>query len=261
MDIRGIFFDLYGTLLVYGDMSGAWPAWMDVLNDGFDAAGLHVERSRLVEACDGFFTRPEPVGGADRLTPYERRLQALATELGAAVTRRDLSHIATRTAAAWQRFVTLDPRALPVLESLETRFPLALVSNYDHPPHVHDLLVSEGLAPFFDVVVISGDVGVKKPDPGIFSLPLQRLGLAPEHVAYVGDAPEDVQGAAAAGLVPILLHRGSGDSWAEAADYSATLMISHREISARPAAIVSSLDEVAELVSPGLGSISRGKML
>jgi FMN phosphatase YigB (HAD superfamily) len=60
--------------------------------------------------------------------------------------------------------------------------------------------------------VISDEAGCVKPDPRIFTIALERLGLEPGEMAYVGDSPEDVQGALAVGSSPILICRGtSGD--------------------------------------------------
>jgi epoxide hydrolase-like predicted phosphatase len=53
----------------------------------------------------------------------------------------------------------------------------------------------------FDVVVDSCEVGVRKPNPAIFTIALDRLGgLAPDSVAFLDDAPGNVAGARAAGL-------------------------------------------------------------
>ena len=65
-----------------------------------------------------------------------------------------------------------------MLGELQGRYKLALISNFDHPPHVHRLLDELALRPFFDAVVVSGDVGVKKPDPAIFTRRWSRPGLA-----------------------------------------------------------------------------------
>lgn len=85
---------------------------------------------------------------------------------------------------------------------------LGVVSNWG--PWLRAVLDHEGLSDAFDVVVVSGEVGVEKPDPRIFELALQDLGTAPgPHVVYVGDDPAvDVEGATRVGLRAILLDRG-----------------------------------------------------
>jgi putative hydrolase of the HAD superfamily len=99
------------------------------------------------------------------------------------------------------------PDVLPALRSLcEWGKTLAVVSNWD--PALPVLLTELGLAEFFAFVLPSAEVGVEKPDGGIFRLALERLGLRPEEVAHVGDQYEtDVMGARAVGITPILLDR------------------------------------------------------
>ena len=52
----------------------------------------------------------------------------------------------------------------------------------------------------FDVVVCSGDVGLVKPDPAIFQLTLDRLGVAPDEAIFIDDSPGHVAAARALGL-------------------------------------------------------------
>jgi HAD superfamily hydrolase (TIGR01549 family) len=211
---RGVFFDLYGTLLVFGDVLAAWDDWLSAFYVQLHTHGLAMSKAEFAEACDGFFGRPEPPPRGDGLTLYERRLAVFARELGLIPTAETIRAAASETIAAWGAHMPLDPDAIPVLETLKPHRTLALVSNFDHPPHVHTILSETGLIEFFDAVVISGEVGVKKPDPRIFAPALQQTGLQPHEVVFVGDAEGDVEGARAAGVRPILIQRGGVDkSW------------------------------------------------
>ena len=60
----------------------------------------------------------------------------------------------------------------------------------------------------FDGVVISGEVGLHKPQPEIFELATQRVGLPPEECVFVDDLKENCAGAEAIGMTAIL-HRGA----------------------------------------------------
>jgi epoxide hydrolase-like predicted phosphatase len=60
----------------------------------------------------------------------------------------------------------------------------------------------------FDGVVISGDVGMHKPQPEIFLLGAERAGVAPEECVFVDDLRENCEGAEAVGMTAIL-HRGA----------------------------------------------------
>jgi putative hydrolase of the HAD superfamily len=60
----------------------------------------------------------------------------------------------------------------------------------------------------FDATVISGDVGLHKPEPEIYLLGAERLGVAPEKCVFVDDLRENVAGAESVGMTA-LLHRDS----------------------------------------------------
>ena len=60
----------------------------------------------------------------------------------------------------------------------------------------------------FDAVVISGEVGLHKPQPEIFSLGCERVGLEPAQCVFVDDLRENCEGAEAVGMTPVL-HRGA----------------------------------------------------
>jgi epoxide hydrolase-like predicted phosphatase len=66
----------------------------------------------------------------------------------------------------------------------------------------------------FDATVISGDVGMHKPQPGIYRLACERLGVAPNDAVFVDDLRENVAGAEAVGMAAIL-HRDSAATIAE----------------------------------------------
>ena len=61
----------------------------------------------------------------------------------------------------------------------------------------------DGWDTLFDAVVISGEVGLRKPDPAIYALAAQRLDLPPEQIVFVDDLRPNVHAAAAAGMVGV----------------------------------------------------------
>jgi putative hydrolase of the HAD superfamily len=66
----------------------------------------------------------------------------------------------------------------------------------------------ELLSELFDAVVISGDVGLHKPEPEIFLLAARRLGVDPSECVFVDDLRENCEGAEAVGMTAVL-HRGA----------------------------------------------------
>jgi putative hydrolase of the HAD superfamily len=192
-------------------MSAAWLDWLSAFYESLKEYGLLISKESFALCCNGFFTRPEPPSQDDGLTILERRIQTLCIDLGLDLKSREIQNTALAVVKAWQRHISLDPDALRVLQALKPEKTLALISNFDHPPHIYSLLSELGLDKFFETVVISGDVEVKKPDPYIFSLALERTKLHQGEVVYVGDASEDAHGARAAGIVPILIQRDRPD--------------------------------------------------
>ena len=191
--IRGVFFDLYGTLLIYGDMDAADRAWCEAQHAALQDYGLKVSVDEFREQAHGMFDAPAPAVVERGFTLAEQRLFAFYEELGLSVpvdTMRELDEVAQRD---WQRYISLDPDAKDVLGALRQVKSVALISNYDHPPHVRQLLSDLDLNPLFDCTVISGEVGVKKPDPRIFGPALDATGLEAAEVVYVGDATLDTK--------------------------------------------------------------------
>jgi epoxide hydrolase-like predicted phosphatase len=70
---------------------------------------------------------------------------------------------------------------------------------------IYDEAILEEL---FEAVVISGEVGLHKPQPEIFLLGAERIGLPPEQCVFVDDLRENCAGAEAVGMTA-LLHRGA----------------------------------------------------
>lgn len=129
----------------------------------------------------------------------------------------DDADLARRVGAAYRalRLGSLDlyPEALEVLDALHGEVPLGVISN--GPADIQwEKLERFGLRRFFDAVVISGEVGVEKPDPSIFRLALERLGVEAPRSAHVGDNLEaDVRGALQAGLTAAWVNREDAPAW------------------------------------------------
>jgi FMN phosphatase YigB (HAD superfamily) len=144
MKAKGVFFDLYGTLLIYGDMTAAWDDWLEAFHSYLVRSGLSMDLGTFSEKCDRFFEKDEPPVADDHLTIYERRIQALCEQIDVDLSKTELSIVAERTASAFQKQTPVDPETHSVLESLSQDYSLALISNFDHPPHVISLLRENG---------------------------------------------------------------------------------------------------------------------
>jgi putative hydrolase of the HAD superfamily len=99
----------------------------------------------------------------------------------------------------------------PVLDYLYEKYPLVLVSNFYG--NVETVLEDFDLKRYFKDIVESAVVGVRKPDPEIFSLGVKRLGLPAQQVVVIGDSyTKDILPASKAGCKTIWL---KGKAWEE----------------------------------------------
>ncbi len=95
----------------------------------------------------------------------------------------------------------------PVLRELEAMgLRLGVISNFEG--WLQEMLMELEIGHLFDVSVISGLVGVEKPDPRIYEIALAEAGVEPHAAVHVGDSPQlDVEPAAAVGMHGVLLDR------------------------------------------------------
>ena len=92
-----------------------------------------------------------------------------------------------------------------MLSTLRKVYRLGLLTNFTHGPAAREIIDTLGLNPFFDVVLISGELGYRKPHPFVFRQLIKYLGVEKDQILYVGDDPEpDITGAQKAGLQPVL---------------------------------------------------------
>jgi epoxide hydrolase-like predicted phosphatase len=103
----------------------------------------------------------------------------------------------------------LDEEMVRFVGVLRPRFKTALLSNAS--PQLRDLLDEMNVSGLFDVIVISGLVGVQKPDPAIYHIVLERLGVAPAEVIFVDDFVQNIETARALGMQT--LHFRAGMDW------------------------------------------------
>jgi putative hydrolase of the HAD superfamily len=88
-----------------------------------------------------------------------------------------------------------------MLAGVKGTFRLGLLSNFTHAPAAWQVIDILGLRSYFDVVLISGELGYRKPHPMVFEKLIDSLGVQREETIYIGDDPEaDIRGAQQAGL-------------------------------------------------------------
>jgi HAD superfamily hydrolase (TIGR01549 family) len=249
--VRAIVFDLFDTLV---DLDwGALPE-IEVLGrrTRSTSRALHealVPHSpvdfdtfvRTLREVDREHREPRAEAGLElptieRFTFLLERLEVARPELAQELTQIHMDAI--------RSIVRPLPHHRGVLEQLRRRVPLGVCSNFSHAPTARRILQESQLLPLFDAVVISEEVGVRKPRAEIFEATLARLGSSPAQTAHVGDAlVADVEGATQAGLTAVWLTRRVRDPEGELSNHEG----------ARPAYVFQDLAEVESLLDHGSG--------
>lgn len=227
MPIRAVLFDLFDTLVdlplaglprvpiagrmtpsTSGALHEAVAARAPIAFDAFLDALAAVDREwRLSAYAEG---RELPT--LERFTRLAGRLGLADADLPAALTAIHMGLIAdlARTPGHHAAF----------LGGLRGRFRLGVCSNFSHSPTALAVLDRADLRSCFDAVVISHDVGLRKPRREIFHAALDALGVAASEALHVGDNLEaDVAGAAALGIRTAWVTRRVSDTAAALGRY------------------------------------------
>jgi len=100
----------------------------------------------------------------------------------------------------------LRPCAKSLLTKISTSYKLGLISNFTYAPVIYAGLRKLGINQFFNTVLVSDEVGWRKPHPKIFNQALKRLKVSARETIYVGDSPlEDIKGAKSTGMKTIFV--------------------------------------------------------
>lgn len=230
--VKGLIFDYGGTI----DSRGRHWSW--VIRDGYEAAGVMLP---LPVFRDAYVWAERELARTRHILPHHNFLDLLnikmKLELQWLVDNCHLEKSALEKSAVIARYcynqaMECVNEAKPVLDRLKERLPMVLVSNFYG--NVEAVLEDFGLRHYFQAIIESAVVGVRKPDPRIFELGVEALDMKPEEVMVVGDSyRKDIEPALKIGCQVMWL-KGAG--WT--ADEDAVM---HKSI-------IKNLKEVAEAV-------------
>lgn len=123
--------------------------------------------------------------------------------------------------------------AMKVVTHLRKTYTTGLITN--GKTHIQYGKIDQlGIRENFDLILVSEEAGVKKPDPRIFEMALNKLHILPEECLFIGDHPvNDVEGAVKAGIPAIWMK--VNQPWTD-------------HISAKPLHAIQHLSELLELL-------------
>ena len=200
LNIDTVLFDLDNTLT---DRDAAIAAYIrrfmgdfsNVLQSGTPLA--RVKQAILAGDADGYRPKPEMFTLLHHELPWQDAKQPDTATLSEHWYRVSAACMVAR------------PDALTTLGTLQEQgYKLGLITNGQTKAQ-NATLDAIGLRGFFEVVIVSETVGLRKPNPRIFASALDRLGATAAQAVYVGDNPQaDVEGARGAGLSAVWFDRG-----------------------------------------------------
>lgn len=186
-NLKGVIFDYGGTI----DSRGVH--WSEVIWDGYCDAGVNVTKEQFRE-CYVFAERE--LAKVRHILPHHNFHDLLLIKM-----RIELDYLANQGLLNEALIEPLAEKialfcynaarssveeARPVLEALHSRYPMVLVSNFYG--NVESVLADFDLRRYFKSIIESAVVGVRKPDPQIFRLGVDALGLEPKDVLVIGDS-------------------------------------------------------------------------
>ena len=222
--IKGIIFDYGGTI----DSNGKhwaevlWDAYVDnrvpVSKEEFREAYVYAERylatHAVIEPEDNFF---------NLLTKkVDLQIDFLVDKLFLPAEDKTKGYGLAISTQCYTFVKSLISKEKSLLDELKNRYPMVLVSNFYG--NVQSVLSDFGLLDYFDDIIESAVVGVRKPDPAIFGLGVDSLGIPAASVVIIGDSyTKDIVPARSLGCHTIWL---KGLGWEEdAEDATADLII------------------------------------
>ncbi len=202
-----VIFDLDGTLRV------SKPRFMDALARHCADMGYPFSEDQryMLERWVHYYWARSPelqddkeIHGDERL--WLRFIYRLLHLAGYPVTLEEARQVMDSFSLVYHPDSVLMPGARDVLETLHSfGVRMGVLSNRLHS--FEEELQQLGIADYFQFAVAAGEVGYWKPDPRIFQVTLERIGVSPRHSVYVGDNYyADVLGAQSVGLKVILVN-------------------------------------------------------
>lgn len=202
MECRAIIFDYIGTLVNCRGYNMADSE--NTLYKSLYTAGFKVDKKAFLDAYRVAHKKYRII----RYEQYREVTNAVwvaeaLTNLGYPTTPDDSRVKEALNMFFWDFINTIELRegAKELLEETSQQYRLGLISNFTYGPVIHNSLRKIGIHQYFNAMLVSDDIGWRKPSPVIFQDMLRRLGVSMAEAVFVGDSPmEDIKGALDTGL-------------------------------------------------------------
>lgn len=197
--IKGVFFDLGGTLRIAEHVASHELAARDRMAE---LAGYE-DPQAFIEMVDKRYEpyRDWALGENKEAGDYDLWAKWLLPELPDEKLK-EICHEITYQYRQYKGLRHVVEGGVEVIKGLHARgIKLGIISNLIGEYEIYDWLKADGLDQYFDAVILSSVVHIRKPDPEIYRIAFKELGLKPEECVNVGDnLKRDFTGAKEAGI-------------------------------------------------------------
>jgi FMN phosphatase YigB (HAD superfamily) len=211
MAFKAVLFDLFDTLLIVEKMDVFYPVCLHKLHEFLINQGIKVSFEKFEKTYmkvrdalmkKAYQTLEEP--------HFNIRVSQTLRKLGYDYVKSDPIVVGATKAFAdeLKKHIGLDVDTVATLKQLHAEYKLGIVSNFGIPECAWELLDDHGLKPFFNVVVISGEINRRKPSPEIYDTALKALNVTASETVFIGDTPElDIEGPKKMRMKAVLIER------------------------------------------------------
>jgi HAD superfamily hydrolase (TIGR01549 family) len=186
-----ILFDLGFTLINFeGDFHKAMHESYVALADSLIDSGCPLNKWEFAKRFDDVISEYYRSRAVDLIErPVEESLRKTLTDFSINhLTETTLQDAVKAMYIYTESWWKIEPDTHATLTQLKNMgYRLGLISNASNPPDLNRLIDNHKLRDYFEIIVISGDEGIRKPDPRIFINTLNKLGVKPENAIMVGD--------------------------------------------------------------------------
>lgn len=207
MKVKAVLFDFGDTLVK--TKKGIYLELLKSLHESLISSSINLSFDELKEAYFEVREREhEIIRKTLKEIDFRERILGTLSKSGY-VFRLDDKIIIDACEAFFKPFIdttTIVKSATRILKELKKRYKLGVVSDFLYPPALRKMLQKFKLMEYFDVVIISSEVGWRKPHPAVFRIALKSLEVSPYETVFVGDSiKRDVMPAKKLGMRTILI--------------------------------------------------------
>ncbi len=208
MKYDAVIFDLFGTLIdtfTFEDYHETIAEMTEVLDASFDQFLAAWIESFIPRTTGAFSSTAE-------------NIWHVSNEIGLEPTQEQVDEV-VKLRHKWTRhWITPRSDAISTLAELrEMGHRIGLIT--DCSIEVPTVWQETEFPPYFDSTIFSASVGMKKPDPKIYNLCCEQLGVEPDRCLYIGDgSSRELTGAKEMGMTPILIVAPGDDYFVERKD-------------------------------------------